>query len=159
MPAQWARRKTLSRTRFQPALGPHSGMGLDAYAQATSPMRRYLDLVVHQQLRAAILETGALTGKDIAARVAGSQMASAATRTAEREARRHWTLVAMSRQPERVYRAVVVERRQAQATLLLPELALDVALTTSAPLGAEVQVQLASLDLPMQTVRVREVQG
>lgn len=159
MPAQWARRKTLSRTRFQPLLGPHSGMGLDAYAQATSPMRRYLDLVVHQQLRSAILERDTLTGKDIAARVAESQMASGATRTAEREARRHWTLVAMSRQPERVYRAVVVERRQAQATLLLPELALDVALVTSAQVGAELKVQLAGVDLAMQSVRVREVQG
>ena len=159
MPTQWARRKTLSRTRFQPLLGPHSGMGLDAYAQATSPMRRYLDLVVHQQLRATILEGDTLTGKDIAARVAESQMASAATRTAEREARRHWTLVSMTRQPERVYRAVVVERRQAQATLLLPELALDVALVTSAPIGAEVKVQLAGVDLAMQSVRVREVQG
>jgi len=156
MPAQWARRKTLSRTRFQPALGPHSGMGLDAYAQATSPMRRYLDLVVHQQLRAAVLERDALNGKDIAARVAESQMASATVRSAEREARRHWTLVAMTRDPERVYRAVVVERRQAQATLLLPELALDVTLTTPAPLGTELRVQLAGVDLAAQSVRVRE---
>ena len=158
LPTQWARRKTLSRTRFQPLLGPHSGMGLDAYAQATSPMRRYLDLVVHQQLRSAILERDTLNGKDIAARVAESQMASAATRTAEREARRHWTLVYMSRQPERVYRAVVVERRQAQATLLLPELALDVALVTSAQIGAELKVQLAGMNLAAQTVRVREIQ-
>ncbi|WP_424949780.1 RNB domain-containing ribonuclease [Deinococcus sp.] len=157
LPTQWARRKTLSRTRFQPALGPHSGMGLDAYAQATSPMRRYLDLVVHQQLRAAILEREALTGKDIAARVAESQMASVAVRTAEREARRHWTLAFMSRQQQRIYRAVVVERRQAQATLLLPELALDVALTTPAGLGTELRVQLAGLDLATQSLRVREV--
>jgi len=159
MPAQWARRKTLSRTRFQPLLGPHSGMGLDAYAQATSPMRRYLDLVVHQQLRAAVLETGTLNGKDIAARVAESQMASGAVRSAEREARRHWTLAAMNRQPERVYTAVVVERRQAQATLLLPELALDVPFTTPAPLGSTLKVQLAGLDLATQAVRVREVAG
>jgi exoribonuclease II len=157
LPTQWARRKTLSRTRFQPSLGPHSGMGLDAYAQATSPMRRYLDLVVHQQLRAAILEKDALNGKDIAARVAESQMASGAVRTAEREARKHWTLVYMSRQPERLYSAVVVERRQAQATLLLPELALDVALVTSAQIGSELKVQLAGLDLAMQSVRVRPV--
>ena len=52
LPAMWARRKTLARTRFQPSPGPHHGMGLDLYAQVTSPMRRYLDLVVHQQLRA-----------------------------------------------------------------------------------------------------------
>ena len=159
IPAQWARRKTLSRTRFQPRLGPHSGMGLDAYAQATSPMRRYLDLVVHQQLRAAILEQDTLSGKDIAARVAESQMSSAAVRSAERETRRHWTLALMNRDPQRVYEAIVVERRGPQATLLLPELALDTTFTTPAPLGSVLRIQTAGVDLAAQTVRVREVTG
>ena len=159
LPAQWARRRTLSRTRFQPGLGPHSGMGLDAYAQATSPLRRYLDLVVHQQLRAAILEQQTLGGKDIAARVAESQQSSAAVRVAEREARRHWTLALMNRELGRVYDAVVVERRGPQATLLIPELALDTAFTTPAPLGSVLRVQVAGVDLAAQTVRVREVVG
>ncbi|WP_425147843.1 RNB domain-containing ribonuclease [Deinococcus sp.] len=159
LPAQWARRKTLSRTRFQPRLGPHSGMGLDAYAQATSPMRRYLDLVVHQQLRAAILEQETLSGKDIAARVAESQMGSGAVRSAEREARRHWTLALMEQHPEREYQAVVVERRGPQATLLLPELALDTTFATPAPLGSVLRVRAAGIDLAAQTLRVREATG
>ncbi|MFC4454573.1 RNB domain-containing ribonuclease [Deinococcus sonorensis] len=157
LPAQWARRKTLSRTRFQPLLGPHSGMGLDAYAQCTSPIRRYLDLVVHQQLRAALKEEEGLSGREIAARVAEATMNAGAVRSAEREARRHWTLVQLQRHPEQTYPAVVVDRRGPQATLLLPDLALDAPLTTPAPLGSELTVQLASVDLPAQTVRFRQV--
>ncbi|MGI8747898.1 MAG: RNB domain-containing ribonuclease, partial [Deinococcus sp.] len=139
--------------------GPHSGMGLDAYVQATSPIRRYLDLVVHQQLRASLTGQPTLSGREIAARVAEALMSAAAVRSAEREARRHWTLVFMSRQPERVYDAVVVERRGAQATLLLAELALDLPLSTPAPLGSELKVQLAGVDLAGQTARVREVRS
>lgn len=153
----WARRKTLARTRFQPALGPHHGMGLDAYAQATSPMRRYLDLVVHQQLRAAILEQPTLPGREIAARVAEANLAADAVRQAERQSRKHWTLVYLQQHPEQVYEAVVVDRRGPQATLLLPALALDAPLTTPAAPGTALQVQAAEVDLPRLQVRLRGV--
>lgn len=109
--AQWARRRTLARTRFQPAPGPHAGMGLDLYTQATSPMRRYLDLVVHQQLRAHLAGQDGLSGKEVAARVAQAQMNADATRQAERLSRRHHTLRFIAAQPEREWEAVVVDRR------------------------------------------------
>lgn len=32
--------------------GPHSGLGIDAYVQVTSPLRRYNDCLVHRQLKA-----------------------------------------------------------------------------------------------------------
>ncbi|MBZ9750596.1 ribonuclease R [Deinococcus sp. HMF7604] len=153
--AQWARRKTLARTRFQPAPGPHAGMGLDLYAQATSPMRRYLDLVVHQQLRAHLTGGSPLSGKEVAARVAQAQMNADATRTAERLSRKHHTLRFIAAQPERVWPAVVVERRGPQATLLIPELAFDVAVSTATPAGQEVQVQLTDVNLADLSVRAR----
>ena len=31
---------------------PHSGLGLQAYVQVTSPLRRYNDCLVHRQLKA-----------------------------------------------------------------------------------------------------------
>ncbi|MBL7006543.1 MAG: RNB domain-containing ribonuclease [Spirochaetia bacterium] len=45
------------RKKFKPSalrVSPdvHSGLGVDAYSKVTSPLRRYLDLLVHQQLRA-----------------------------------------------------------------------------------------------------------
>ena len=155
LPAHWARRKTLARTRFQPAPGPHHGMGLDLYAQATSPMRRYLDLVVHQQLRAFLRGEPTLPGRDLAARLAQAQLGADATRQAERLSRRHHTLRFVAAQPERVWEAVVVERRGPQATLLIPELALDLPLTSALPVGSEVRVRLEGVDLPSLKVRAR----
>ena len=156
--AHWARRKTLARTRFQPGGGPHRGLGLDLYAQATSPLRRYLDLVVHQQLRAELKGQPTLTGRDIATRTAEAELNAGATRSGERLSRRHWTLVGLRRQPERRYEALVVERRGPQATLLIPELALDAPMTTPHPLGTPLTVQVAEVDLPNLSLRLREVQ-
>ncbi|WP_291431890.1 ribonuclease R family protein [Deinococcus sp.] len=151
--ADWARRRTLSRTRFQPAPGPHAGMGLDLYTQATSPMRRYLDLVVHQQLRAHLTGRDPLSGKDVAARVAQAGLNADGTRQAERLSRRHHTLRFIAAQPGRVWNAVVVDRRGPQATLLIPDLAFDLPTSTPAPLNTELQVRL--LDVNLSTLGVR----
>lgn len=155
--AQWARRKTLARTRFQPAPGPHHGMGLDLYAQATSPLRRYLDLVVHQQLRALLTGGEPLSSRVMAAHIAQAQLNADGTRQAERLSRRHHTLRLLAAQPERVWRAVVVDRRGPQATLLIPDLALDVPLATPAAPGTELQVQFTDVRLPQLSVRARSV--
>lgn len=157
LPAMWARRKTLARTRFQPSPGPHHGMGLDLYAQATSPMRRYLDLVVHQQLRAFLAGRDPLSSKVMAAHIAESQLNADATRQAERLSRRHHTLRFIAAQPERVWDAVVVDRRGAQATLLIPDLAFDVPMSTPAAPGTALKVQFADIDLPQMRVRARSV--
>ncbi|AFZ67149.1 ribonuclease catalytic domain-containing protein [Deinococcus peraridilitoris] len=154
---QWARRKSLSRTRFSPRAGRHAGLGLQAYAQATSPLRRYLDLVVHQQLRAALRGERPLTGAEIAARIAEADLAAGAVRAAERAANRHWTLVYLSRRPGWSGEGVVVERRGAVTTVLLGDLALDVPLTTSTALGEELRLELGEIDLPSLTSRWRVV--
>lgn len=153
--AQWARRKTLARTRFQPAPGPHHGMGLDLYAQATSPMRRYLDLVVHQQLRAFLAGAEPMPGRVMAAHIAQAGLNADATRQAERLSRKHHTLRFIAAQPERDWMGVVVDRRGPQATLLIPELALDVPLSTSAALDTELRVRLTDVNLPALSVRAR----
>ncbi|GGM09674.1 ribonuclease R family protein [Deinococcus aerophilus] len=155
--AQWARRKTLARTRFQPSPGPHGGMGLDLYAQATSPMRRYLDLVVHQQLRAHLDGTEPMSGKTVAAHIAQAGLNADATRQAERLSRRHHTLRFIAAQPEREWDAVVVDRRGQSATLLLPDLAYDLALNTPAPVGTALRVRLVDVNLPALSVRARPV--
>lgn len=157
LPAQWARRKTLARTRFQPSPGPHHGMGLDLYAQATSPMRRYLDLVVHQQLRAFLTGAEPMSSKVMASHIAQAQLNADGTRQAERLSRRHHTLRFIAAQPERSWSAVVVDRRGPQATLLIPDLAYDVPLTTPASPGTELHVRLTDVNLPLLSVRARSV--
>ncbi|ADY26884.1 ribonuclease II [Deinococcus proteolyticus MRP] len=156
MTAHWARRKTLARTRFQSAPGAHAGMGLDLYTQATSPMRRYLDLVVHQQLRAHLSGAEPMSGREVAAHIAEAGIGSASTRTAERLSRRHHTLRYIAAQPERIWDAVVVEKRGPQATLLIPDLALDLPMTTPATPGKELKVRLAVSSYPELKVRASE---
>ena len=47
---------------FEPAL--HSGLGLNCYVQATSPIRRYRDLVAHRQIKHHLKTGGTLYDKE-----------------------------------------------------------------------------------------------
>ncbi len=48
-------KQKLSRAKFTTTPGKHFSLGLDSYVQATSPLRRYSDLIVHRQIFAKIL--------------------------------------------------------------------------------------------------------
>ncbi len=54
----WMQRKHLSRGLLGPRPEHHSGLGLDEYVTATSPIRKYFDLVTQRQIRSVFgLET------------------------------------------------------------------------------------------------------
>jgi len=53
-------RRKLSPLSIQTAPGPHTGLGVDVYIHATSPIRRYLDLVNQRQIRHFLLQNGAV---------------------------------------------------------------------------------------------------
>jgi len=54
----WMQRKLLNRFALRSGPDHHCGLGLDAYVTATSPIRKYFDLVTQRQLRAVLgLET------------------------------------------------------------------------------------------------------
>jgi len=44
-------RRQIKRTEVSPVPKPHSGLGIKAYVQMTSPIRRYADLTAHRQIR------------------------------------------------------------------------------------------------------------
>ncbi len=50
----WMQRKSLSRFVLSSEPNPHSGLGLDVYVTATSPIRKYFDLITQRQLRAIL---------------------------------------------------------------------------------------------------------
>ncbi|MFP4086238.1 MAG: RNB domain-containing ribonuclease [Desulfobacteraceae bacterium] len=47
-------RRKLSPLQVQTAPGPHAGLGMPVYTHATSPIRRYLDLLTQHQLKGAL---------------------------------------------------------------------------------------------------------
>jgi len=48
----WMQRRMLNRVIIAPHPASHSGLGLDKYVTATSPIRKYFDLVTQRQIRA-----------------------------------------------------------------------------------------------------------
>ncbi len=146
----FAMRRMLRRSQYRVTPGAHSGLGLPHYTQSTSPLRRYLDLVVHQQLRAVIRGEGVLTEGDLLERIGMVEAAIPALRQAEVASEKHWTLVYVLRRPAWQGQAVLVERRGTQGIWLVPELALEA--RASIPAGAELDavfpVQIQGIDLP-----------
>jgi exoribonuclease-2 len=152
--AMWAQRKTLKRAQLKAVPAPHRGLGLPLYAQVTSPLRRYLDLVAHQQLRAWLKGERPLSQGEVLERVGAAEAVADLVREGERRSKLHWTLLYLM---EKGYEGpgVLVERRGGQGVFLLPELGLtaQVALSQALPLNAEVRLRFLEADLPALEAR------
>ena len=159
MPEMYAYRRLFkpSKVGLEPA--PHFGLGLDLYARATSPLRRYSDLVVHQQLRAHVLDHATLDADAILERTAALGAAGAIIRRAERQSNLHWKLVHLSRNPDWQGDAVVVALEERKAAVILPEIALEtkIRLSPDYSLGQVLRLGVREVDVPAQTVYFRNL--
>jgi exoribonuclease-2 len=144
----YAARRRLRPSQQSTRPGPHAGLGLPAYIRVTSPLRRYLDLVAHQQVRAALAGRTLLDESAMIERVGATEAVGGAVRRAEQLARQHWTLVYLL-QEGWSGQGVIVEKVGLRATVLIPELAWEtrVHLRADLPLDSRVQVTFTGADL------------
>ena len=152
--AMWAQRKTLKRAQLKAVPAPHRGLGLPLYAQVTSPLRRYLDLVAHQQLRAWLKGERPLSQGEVLERVGAAEAVADLVREGERRSKLHWTLLYLM---EKGYEGpgVLVERRGGQGVFLLPELGLTAQVALSGPLTLNVEVRLRFLEADLPALEAR----
>ncbi|MFC2036832.1 ribonuclease catalytic domain-containing protein [Chloroflexota bacterium] len=145
----YALRRASSPSQPSSTPGPHAGLGLEIYTQATSPLRRYLDLVVHQQLRARARGEGLMGLQDVLERVGATAAVSGSVRHAERLARKHWTLVYLMKHPGWQGEGILVEKRGKRGTVLLPALDLDaqVHLRQDLPPNSPLHLALSEVNL------------
>lgn len=157
MAAMYAYRRRFKPTRLLGAPERHFGLGLDLYTRATSPLRRYSDLLVHQQIRAALTGSEPLDAQQASERTAEAETAAAAVRRAERLSNQHWKLVYLSANPHWTGEGVVVEKGEHKSVVLIPELALETRVRLSGALEPNAPVQLAprEVDLPDLTCYFR----
>ncbi len=155
----FALRKTMKRSQYRSAPAPHSGLGLAAYTQATSPMRRYLDLVAHQQLRACLAGGRLLTEAEILERVGATEAVVGSLRQAEHLSQQHWTLVYLLQHAPWQGEGVLVERRDRNSVVLIPELGLEPHLPVpdGLPLDSVLLLKATHVDLPRLDARFRVV--
>ncbi len=146
----FARRKAMNRSQQSTQPGKHTGLGMEPYVQCTSPLRRYLDLVVHQQLRAYLAQRPLLDEAQIMERIGATQAIVGNMRRAERQSNAHWTLVYLQRQPEWQGEGVVIEQRGKRSTVLIPELEWEaqVYMQNDTALDTAVTIKLTGIDLP-----------
>jgi exoribonuclease-2 len=113
-------------------------------------LRRYLDLVAHQQVRAHLRGEELLGAHDLVERIGAASASAGSVRRAERLARRHWTLVYLEQRPGWRGDGVLVEQRGQRGTLVIPELDLDVQvhLRADLPLNSRISLALRTVDLP-----------
>ncbi|MDR0641303.1 MAG: RNB domain-containing ribonuclease [Treponema sp.] len=128
----------------------HQGLGLDVYTQVTSPLRRYTDLLAHQQIRAVLRGAKALGEDEVLLRMAAAEAAMAAAVQAERASRIHWTLVYLEDKIGSSWEGVVLEKKGSLARLLIPALGLDTQLNLKrdARPNETVALSLVSLRIP-----------
>ncbi|MCP4409472.1 MAG: RNB domain-containing ribonuclease [Gammaproteobacteria bacterium] len=150
MAEMFACRKLFKRSQMKTTPESHSGLGLNHYSQVTSPLRRYLDLVAHQQLCAYILGETMLSEQEVMMRVGSAEAIIWKIRRADRLSITHWKLVYLKHHPQWCGRGIVVERRGPRTTVLIPELGLDVNVSIAGSIknNSEIDLAVEKIDLP-----------
>ncbi len=122
-------RKQLKRSELTTDPGPHYGLGLKLYTQATSPIRRYGDLLVHRQLKRVLQgETPVHSLEEMKAMGAMTETGISIVNQVQRASHRYWLLRFLQDLPSQPLRGVVIDVWDEQAKIQLVDYLLEVPL-------------------------------
>lgn len=135
----------------------HFGLGLKMYSQVTSPLRRYGDLISHQQLRLFLKGEPLIDSEDMLLRMSEGDASARACKQAERNSKLHWTLVYLLQNPDWSGEAVCLDntlKGGKEAVFSIPSLGIETVLTPSrkCELNDRITVKVKSIDLPLLEV-------
>lgn len=133
---------------------PHAAIGAAMYSQVTSPLRRYGDLIAHEQLRAFLANRPLIDKDDMLMRISEGDAASVAARKAARASETHWKLVYLLQNPEWYGDAVCVDKKDRQVQLYIPLLDMQsfIVPRQDVQLNDVLTVRSACIDIPNQKV-------
>jgi len=149
---EFAKIVSMTRSGLSVEPGPHAGLGMAAYLQATSPIRRYGDLVVHRQLKAAAAgEPAPYTAEDLAVLAAELDPLNGQAAKLERAADKYWVTEYLARHKGRSWKALFLgwfREDDKLAQVLLEELGYRVTmkLPKAKALGEVFTVKAAAVD-------------
>ena len=148
-------RRKFKRGEIQYSPSPHAGLGLDIYTRATSPLRRYSDLVVNQQIRANLLGEELLTTEQILLKVSPSVESGKNLTKCERFSNLHWKLVYLTLNSSLVFQGTYVEKKDKNSgVFLIEDLALEtlVSYKVEPALNSKVNLKIKKIDIPTSSV-------
>ena len=120
----------------------HSGLGLESYLRVTSPMRRYLDLLVQQQLVRFIGKSDLLNESDIKERIKAVNASVSKVNKATRQSVEHYRCVYFKQNKKWEGEGVIVETNGQKASVLIPELAMITQIKFKSKVDLEERIKL-----------------
>jgi len=138
---------------------PHYGLGLEAYLRVTSPLRRYLDLLVHQQLSSFISGEKTLE-KDKVKEIIGITNATMPDiGKTTRASNDHYKCLYLMQNPKWQSEGVVVDTRGDKALFMIPEIGMmtQIKFKTLPGLDEKVLLRVSSVDLVERSVNFQPV--
>ncbi|MGK7892039.1 MAG: ribonuclease catalytic domain-containing protein [Leptolyngbyaceae cyanobacterium] len=156
-------RRCMSRSEMGVAPLRHAGLGLDTYTQATSPIRRYTDLLCHFQIKAHLRgDEVPFTADQLQELVQVVSNTAYEAVLIERQTNRYWAVEYLRRQGEEIWQALMLRwlrEHDYLGLVLLEELGLEmvVRFQRAVPLGDRLDLKVTYADPRQDMIQFAEV--
>jgi len=136
-----------SKITVKPSM--HSGLGLSAYTRATSPMRRYLDLLVQQQLVRFLSNQPTLDDNAVKERIKVINSAMPKVNKASRQSIEHFKCLYLKQNNSWEGEGIVVEVNGEKALINIPSLAMmtQIKFKSNVTIEDRVKLKIGSINL------------
>jgi Exoribonuclease R len=136
---------------------PHYGLGLKSYLRVTSPLRRYLDLLVHQQLSNFILGEKTLDKERVKEIIGITNATMPDIGKTVRASNDHFKCLYLIQNPNWKGKGVVVDTRGDKALFMIPEIGMmtQIKFKTLPELDEEILLKVVSVDLIERSVNFK----
>ena len=121
----WAQRKLLSRFVLGHEAGHHTGLGLEAYVTATSPIRKYFDLVTQRQIRAVLGLDKPYTKEEIDHLIQTLGLSMGVVSRIQYNRNRYWLLKHLETLIGEKTEAIVISKKRNAYSILLKDFMLE----------------------------------
>ena len=150
----YARLRTMKAGYVSTSPRAHHGLGISMYTQVTSPLRRYADLIAHEQMRSYLSEVygytypPALPVDEVTERLGRASFQVSMLRKAEKASELHWTLVWLMEHPDWTGTGIVIQTGS-MSQIYIPELGMETwGKAGTLELNTEVKLKLLKVQLP-----------
>jgi exoribonuclease-2 len=146
----WMQRRLLNRFVLGHSPEKHSGLGLNAYVTATSPIRKYFDLVNQRQVRAVLGLEEPYTAEEVDLLIQSLEPPMSRVGRLQTSRHRYWLLKHLEQRVGQKAEAIVLVRRRNSYQLLLTDCMLECDLPAAGSLDLKpedlVQITIQKVD-------------
>jgi len=146
--------RCFKQSKITPKASLHAGLGLSSYIRVTRPIRRYLDLLVQQQLVRFVNNQTTLDDSQIKQRITQVNAVISRVNKATRQSIEHFKCIFLKQNKNWRGKGIIVELNNNKATLLIPEIAMvtQLKLKSKAQLEDEIELRAVSINLENRSI-------